>query len=68
MQINYLDLSFTNMRGCDLSHCQAIEVRFAGANLSNCIFNDATLKQAIFRDAVICGSSFERANLSNCEM
>ena len=32
------------------------------------MFNDATLKHAVFREAVVHGSSFERANLSSCEM
>jgi uncharacterized protein YjbI with pentapeptide repeats len=28
MHLSYLDLSYANMRGCDFSHCNGVEMKF----------------------------------------
>lgn len=49
IQISYLNLESANLRGCDLSHCQGLEVHFDFANLTHCNFGESMLKNVSMR-------------------
>jgi len=56
------------MRGCDFSHCSAIEISFENAHLMNCNFNDMVLKSANMRQAIVSKSTFIGTNLIGADL
>lgn len=66
--LSYLNLDKANMRGCDFSSVQGIEVSFQSANLQNCNFNEALLRSANFRDAHVSKSTFIGTNMMYADM
>lgn len=68
MQISYLDFSKCNFQGSDFSGVTAIEANFRSANLTNCIFDESWLKNAIFRNVIAEKCSFNNSVMNGADM
>jgi uncharacterized protein YjbI with pentapeptide repeats len=64
VNLSFLNLGHSNLRGCDFSACVMIELNVEHAILIQCNFEGVNLKSANLRNSNVSQSSFQSATLA----